>query len=304
MRLKVEAKVSSSVALDELMEMKHMPYIISMVPSRDGILEKIIIERGVTDYEEHLPKVETSGNQLTGFIFPKEDFLAEQKKLLQHLESFGALDLGIREISWNNLQVTWLPETEEERLQVPLLSYRKDISYAGNSTPLTLGWLQSTVIHRRMVEPLVIPLSFFRKGTNHYERLEYIEAFLAFYLMLEGVFGGGHTKNAKVEQAFMASDKLDYAIGQTFRMLENQHVQKQWLIDNLNSKGWPYDKEGLVKLLVDQRGNLSHYSLKSSRKQRNYFEDKDYQPLASIIGGVARFATIKLRLAPFRGEMI
>jgi hypothetical protein len=306
MRLKVEADVHSEIYVDEVLKMKLHPFIIKLVPNEDGSLSKIVFERTVINYESMLPKVYIEHGQLISVEFPSKDFFEEEKKLMQHVESFGGLDLNIREINWDNPRITWIPESDEERLKVPILSYHKQGNYDKGKKKISLSWLQDTLIHRRMTSHLVLPPSFYRKGCNHYHRLEYIEAFLQFYLMLEGVFGEGQTKNQLVKKAFMNSENLDYGISQILNALEKSNVcqHKTWLLTLFNSKSWIYGKESVVKLLVEQRGMLSHYSIKSTRQQRSPFNDAEYHSLAFIAMMIAHFASIKLRLDPFRGKGI
>jgi hypothetical protein len=50
-------------------------------------------------------------------VFPKRDFFKEQIELLQYLESFAALDLGLRKIHYENPYIKWIPENEEEEIE-------------------------------------------------------------------------------------------------------------------------------------------------------------------------------------------
>ncbi len=300
MKLVVTAQLYSQVLIDEVIELKYYPFIISFHPNENKILEEISIERGITDFIGLIPKVKVENHTVKQIEFPKEDFLAEQRELLQHLESFGSLDLDIIEIKWDNPKITWIPENEEERSMLPISSYKRNLEY-DTSKKLTLGWLQGTVYNRRMLSHLVLPLSFHRKGINFYHRFEYSESFLSFYIMLEGVFGNGKTKNYQVEQEFLKSEIMNYAITETLKWLNNEenNNHKEWLLKFLKSKDWQYDIKGIISMLVKQRGYLSHFSLNSNRKQRDTFNEKENHSPAFIIMSICRFATIKLRLDPF-----
>ncbi|MFC0513508.1 hypothetical protein ACFFGT_04825 [Mucilaginibacter angelicae] len=307
MRIKVEADIQSDVYIDEMLEMKLHPFLIRIVPHEDGLISKIAFERPIVDYGPFLPQLTEIPGKGTALYFPEPDFIKDEKKLMQHIESFGGLDLGIKEISWDSPLITWIPENEEEASKVPVLSYRRQADYYGQAKKkISLNWLQGTLLHRKMLAHLVLPLSFYRKGCNLYHRFEYSEAFLQFYLMLEGLFGNGQTKNQLVKKAFQASPNLHYGIAHILDAMEKPDLSqhKTWLSNFLGSKGWGYDHEGIIKMLVEQRGVLSHYAIKSTRKQRNTFEDADYHSLGFIAMMIGHFSSIPLRLDPFRGKGI
>jgi len=304
MRIMFEAEVEGQVPLTQIIEMKLHPYVIRLVPNEKKKLEKVCIERVIYKYEDLIPQFRIINGNPPEMHIPKQDFL-EEEKLMQHIESFGALDLGIGKICWQTPRITWIPESEEEKVKLTMPTYKRSFQYDKPKSNISLAWLQSTVLHRDRVSHLVSPLSFFRIGANHYHNFNYSEAFLNFYLMLEGLFGNGQSKNHKVEEAFKNAEILSYALLETIDYLNierESNSHRLWIDYYLKDKGWKFDSLGIIRAIIAVRGNLSHYYFKSSRKQRDSFNEKENESIAWITMTICMFSTIKLRIEPIRAE--
>lgn len=301
MKLMLETEVYGEVLLKEPIVLKNHPYIVKLIPL-NGVLEKVSIERVIVVYENFLPRIETSDDGQPTLHFPKDDFLREDIELLQHLESFGSLDLGLTKINWENPKIVWIAENPSEEAKIRMPSYRRSLVYQKQKLAVTAQWLQSVIIHRKQLSHLVAPLSFYRKGINHYHKFNNSEAFLHFYLILEGLFGNGNTRNQLVEKAFNTSEIMLSAVSETFDWINNNSDKSHrlWLESYLAKKSWKYDVSNIIKLLVDMRGNLSHYSVKSTRNQRDNLNEREYQTIAFVAMSICTFASIKLRFQPLR----
>jgi hypothetical protein len=62
----------------------------------------------------------------------------------------------------------------------------------------------------------------------------------------------------------------------------NEGLTKDQLIQELNSRGQELTTEGLIKLLVKKRGELHHFSIKSSKQQGTPFNNLDYKTITFI----------------------
>ena len=120
--------------------------------------------------------------------------------------------------------------------------------------------------------------------------------------MLEGFFGNSiDYKNEKMKLEFKKSDILEYAINESIQYLENvKGKHYEWLINICKRYNKKVDKEGIIHVIVEQRGNLSHFSFPNSNKQKNPFKDSNYESLAFITMSICVFSSIKLRLKPLR----
>jgi hypothetical protein len=171
---------------------------------------------------------------------------------------------------------------------------------------ISKNWLRDCVIHKNQLAHLSLPFSFFREGAYLYRVFKYQSSFITFYLMLEGFFGNGKDyKNEKVKNEFSKSVILDNAINKTIFYLTNtQNQHYDWLDKTCKKYNKKMDKTGIIHLLIEQRGNLSHFSLANAKKQKNPFREKDYHSLAYIAMMICIFSSVDLRLEPFRIEKL
>ena len=300
MILLIECKVDSDTLIDEVIEWQVNSYVFKLYPNERKKFGSISVESKFQNYQNHIPKVIIEANKIATIEFPEGNFYPEQLSMLQYIESFSALDLGVRKIHWDNPTINWIAENDEERIAIK--RYNKTTDYPDNNRKITLGWFQNAITHRRMVGHLTEPLSFYRIGINHYNQHTYIQAFLHFYLMLEGVFCNGNTNKKITIDFFMKAPHLAYGINSVLESFENpiNKKHKDWF-DNytfINPETGKDPIRKMVNIFFDERGKLAHYSNNTDRK-RNNFEDWKYQSLAAICMMVCSFCSIKLRLDPF-----
>lgn len=302
MILKLEFDVDSDTILDDKIEWRVNQYLFKFWPSAQNTLEKISVECKVLDYKDCVPEVSFEDGKMSKIVFPRRAFYEEQKKMVQHLESFGAMDMGIRKINWDTPYITWIPESDEER--IPITGYGTKMDYPANNRKITLRWIQDTLAFRNMVGHLDEPLSFFRIGVNHYHQHSYIQAFLHFYMMLEGFFGGRNTNKKITIDSFLTAPHFIYAVGMVLERFDSSRPDKhsdwfaKYVFLNKTIEEDPVRK--IINIFFDERGKLAHYLATDSERRRNNFEDGKYQSLAFLSMSVCLFATNKLRIDPFR----
>lgn len=119
-------------------------------------------------------------------------------------------------------------------------------------------------------------------------------------------FGDGkHYDNQTMKSEFKKSDILGYAINETIQYIEKMKGKHyEWFLKTCKKYNKKPDRDGVTHILVEQRGNLSHFSLANSNKQRNTFKDKDYESLAFMAMTICMFSSIKLRIEPFRQKAL
>jgi len=307
MIVKIETEISGTfIIIEKDLKIKQDPFDIDIHFDQETERFLISMSRRVTDYSSYLPKMITNDQNIVGINFPSQDFLEEQINILQHIESFGAIDKGIEKINWQNFTIEWIPETEIEKEELPIRKYKRDLSYGLEPKILSKDWLLNTVIHKRQLDHLALPLSFFREGANFYHNFQYQNSFINFYLMLEGFFGDGvHYDNKTMKLEFKKSEILEYAIHETLQCLEKlKGKHYEWLVNVCKKYDKNVDKDGIIHVLVEQRGNLSHFSLIKSNNQKNPFKDGDYEFLAFVAMTICMYSSIKLRLKPFRQKIL
>lgn len=302
MIVRIEAEISGIFKIEKDMKVKHHPFDIDITFDEKNEKYIISISKKVQDYFSHLPKILAENQKIKEINFPNQDFLEEQIQILQHIESFGAIDKGIERINWQNCSIEWIPETEEEQKDLSIRRYSRKLNYGSQNKVLSKDWLFKTVIHRRQLSHLALPFTFFREGANFFHNFQYQNSFLNFYMMLEGFFGDGiHYDNRTMKAEFKKSENLEYAINETIEYLKTSNGKHyEWLINTCNKYSKNCDKDGIIHILVAQRGNLSHFSLSKSEKQKNPYIDRNYESLAFIAMTICMYSSIRLRLEPFR----
>ena len=306
MIVKIETEISGTFKIEKDMKVKHYPFDIDILFDEKKEKYVISISKKVYDYSSHLPKILAENQKIKKNNFTNQNFLKEQIQILQHIESFGAIDKGVERIDWQNCSIEWIPETEEEQKELSIREHSIKLYYDTQNINLSKDWLFNTIIYRRQLSDFTLPFTFFREGSNFFHNFQYQNSFLNFYWMLEGFFGNGIKYDNKTMKAeFKNSGILEYAINETVEYLktcDGNHYE--WLINTCKKYSKNCDKDGIIHILVEQRGNLSHFSLSKSKKQKNPYTDTDYESLAFISMTICRYSSIKLRLEPFRRKTL
>lgn len=302
MIIKIEAEIKGNFQIEKDMKIKHYPYDIDIRYDLDNDCFFISMFRKIQNYVSYLPIVKIENEKIIECTLPSQSFLEEQIKVLQHIESFGAIDNGIEKIDWQNCSIEWIPESQDEEKELPIRKYSKKLSYDSEKKIITKDWLFDTVIFQRQLTHLTLPFSFFREGANLYHNFQYQSSFIYFYLMLEGLFGNGENfRNEKTKNDFLKSEILDYSINETISYLKRTpNIHYNWFVEICQIYNKKADKEGIIHFLVELRGNLSHCSINKPSKNKNPFKEADYHSLAFIAMIICRYSSNKLRLEPFR----
>ena len=161
MLLKIETEIIGNFSIEEDMKIKLHPYNIDIRFDLEMEKHYISLCKRMINYSYYLPKLEINKNETKTIKFPSEDFLKEQVKILQHIESFGAIDKGVKKNNWNNCFIEWIPESKIERKELSIRKYNRDLTHKSKKEILTKSWLQNTILHKRQLEHLALPFSFF-----------------------------------------------------------------------------------------------------------------------------------------------
>jgi hypothetical protein len=167
---------------------------------------------------------------------------------------------------------------------VNLFSYTATLSYPERPLVFDPASLRELIRDRETNEYLVIPLAFVRDGLNEYKRLRYLTAFYQFYFYLEGLYGDGKWRGHEVEERFLKSSHLPEAEQRTLSVLNKPELQwdRNEIELLLRERGHEFSAEGLIKLTVDMRGQLHHYSPHSSRKSGHPLNQREFKSIAYL----------------------
>lgn len=300
MIVKIETEISGNFLIKEEFEIFLHPYTIKIRYDNSIKTHSISISKRLLDYQNFVPKVEIKNNQISEIKLPDISFIDDQLNILKHIESFGSIDINITSINWQNCSIEWINEPNED-IVIPIRKYKITPSYNNNNPKLlTADWLWNTIVYRNQLKGLTLPFSFFREGANSFYSFQYQNAFINFYHMLEGFFGNSQYKNEKIKDEFSKSEILKFGIETTLENLiniNNRHLT--WTNKTVKKFDKSLNVEGIIHLLVEYRGKLSHFSL-NKMDMKNPFKDKDYESLAFLAMGICIFSSVKLRIDPFR----
>jgi hypothetical protein len=213
---------------------------------------------------------------------------------MQRLESTLALAGNIKRVYWNKATMEYYPETTEEHARfniVPAWFFIYEMS-ADNPHRINPETLIHLVENKEQFQPLVIPMAFYREAKTEYSIARYINAFINSYLIIEGLFGNGKFKtNAVIDELNKSATFKGFAqellddIGKNNDPAEG--MTKAQLEAELKTKGQEYTAEGLIKYVVETRGSLHHFSMKSPKPQGTPLNNADYKQLAFITFALA-----------------
>ena len=108
---------------------------------------------------------------------------------------------------------------------------------------------------------------FLRAGAEAYRFRRWFDAFVHFYLYLEGMYGGGKYSNDAVAHHFRLSPKVRRAAEQAVTNFHarNGAADVDALTRLLQRYGQTDDLDGIIGLLVALRGAFFHFSVRSPR---------------------------------------
>lgn len=208
---------------------------------------------------------------------------------MQRLESVLALAGNIKRVFWERATFEYYPETTEEHARINILPAFFFIHEMPVDEPVLVSSaaLVALVQHTAIFKPLVVPMSFFRETKSEYAIGRYINSFFNSYFIIEGLFGNGKwRKEAIVKELTNSQVFSSFVQGFLDKVARNsdraEGMTKDQLESDLKSANLPYSVDGLVKLIVETRGKLHHFSINSTQAQGTPFNHLDYKQIALI----------------------
>lgn len=122
---------------------------------------------------------------------------------------------------------------------------------------------------------------------NEYAARRFINAFYNFYFILEDLYGSGKTKNYDILKVLRSSDEFKESLNWIFKTQLNDDRHKTNLYNFCNEEGITYNINGLIELLVKVRGNLHHYSSRSTKHIGTPFNQDDFESIAFMTMGLS-----------------
>lgn len=175
---------------------------------------------------------------------------------------------ALEKIALDETDISWLPESEEERrqLKVPSFTFRFK---KPDSTRLKLpfGVITQAIMAATETLDWEVPLNFFRKGRNDFQERRFIDAIHDFYFLLETLFANGKTKNKQVMAEFTKSPTLITLSAQVLKEGEASISRrgKKNLLEIFSNKYAKKTPQEYLKEIVKLRGFLHHHSIQNTK---------------------------------------
>ena len=123
---------------------------------------------------------------------------------------------------------------------------------------------------------------------NEFNSRRYINAFYNFYFVLEDIYGEGKTRNKDIAKTFREStDFIEITEWMLKGFLKKDNRHNSNIQRFCDEEKVTYDVGGLIDLLQKIRGNLHHYSSKSSKHLGTPFTHEEFESIAFLTMGLA-----------------
>lgn len=268
-------------------------------PEPQRLVAALNISKKVEGYRDFLPEFSAATDGRPLQISLRDTLLlSELTALAQHLEAIGSFWLGIKKVYWEQPRRSWVPETPEEEEDLKSLPNHFQTKTDENKGYVVMNpdMLKSIIAERSLHRDLVLPMSFFREGCNDFAEGRYTPAFLSFYFYLDDLYGQGKTKNQAVKAKLKSSQQVRLALEQSIQDF-NEEVSAPNLLELrkfLVQEGKEYTVDGLIDLVVQVRGNLAHFSQKSSKKKGHPLNQRDFRVMAYLMKSICTYTFIEL----------
>lgn len=292
MKLCLKCKVNGKVALDKRIEISQGPKIFILLPDEQGLLSSIqIVVKGLDPNKFH-SRMEPGNGQVAAKLTIKGDreFYKELIRDFQELESILSFETSgcLKSIDWDEPEREWIPETEDEKSKVNVYKIHFKKEYADSTSSIDEETFSAIIQTKHRYASLILPKAFFREGINEFRQRRYINAFYNFYYVLEDLYGQGKTRNKDIYQAFKGSSEFRSFTEWVIKNHINTDKRHQSNILKLcTEEKVRYDRDGLIELLQKVRGNLHHFSSKSSKHLGSPFNHEDFESIAFFTMGLA-----------------
>jgi hypothetical protein len=285
-KLRLTARVESAGVTEEPFGVEVPPYVVELGCDEGNRIVEIRIEKHVDVSDVALPSTSISEDQrVTIRTTTNDPQFQDVLDLVQFIESIGSFHLGIRRIDWARAKYEWIPESDDERRKLTLFAVEMKLQYPQTPVPVDPDTLFRLVRSRERLDRYKIPMAFFREGVNDFRGFRYVNAFHNLYFFLEDLFGGGKTRNKQVEANFIASTDVRQAVSQTVADLRSpDRLRHRTGIETfLKAENCDWTPQGVIRFLVQMRGNLHHFSQRSTKPKGHPLNQHEFEAVAFLL---------------------
>lgn len=299
MKYQIEVEVEADAVCERLFEVRVNEFFVKPLVDDNRRLRALLLSIQVQDYSSYLPTVGRDPSTDMVTIALRDGELADRLiDMAQHIEAIGSFWLGIAKVYWERPTRRWIGDTPEELDILKALPNewkhtRSEKELKMKVTPEILG---SIIANRSLHANLTLPMSFYREGCNDFKRGYYANAFVNFYFFLDDLYGAGATKNKQVEERLKKSLHVRAAVKEAIDELvspgPSDNLAQVMLF--LHDERKTFSVAGIIELFVQVRGNLAHFSQKSTKKKGHAFNQFDFRGIAYLLQAVCIFTFTRL----------
>ena len=255
------------------------------MPSEDGLLSELTVIVGIDNTNGFISHVEPGVALTIDYDKQISDKLID---MFQYIDASLSLLFGVKKINWEERETFFIPESEEEQSKLDVMSYSLRYHYPEEQrTKLTVGVFKDIIQRKSKDESLTIVKLFHREGIREFRSLRYIQAYYSFYFILEDLYGEGKTQNRDIEQKFKSNQTLRTLIQGVLNTTIKPHGNHLQNIQNfLQEENKSFDVDGIIELIVRVRGNLHHYSGKSTKRKGTPLNQREFESMAYLLMGI------------------
>ena len=216
-------------------------------------------------------KVNNVSKKLESISVPLDPVWPEIEARLRVVEGVMSL-FGLHRIIFEEMETEWIPESEEEKGQVKLLSLKHNYSKKSEEIPVLYDMIIRSIIASDKLSDFEVSMNFNRRGRADVVERRYIDAFYDFYLVIETLFAGGAFRKKEVLDRMMQNSDLVDAVNTTKKDL----AVDAYFLSEMRRSTFDYLKANVRELLehiIDTRGVLHHHS---SKKKDSWHPDKQF----------------------------
>ncbi len=299
MKVILSCKVDSLAVLDQPFKLSINNKEVAFGIGDKGIWNSITVTAKVTDpskvkwgLEPVVPLTPEHAPQNVNAEVGKELY-HEIISDIQSLESTLALFFPLRHIRWanNTLNVQW---EEGDPPNPPDWGplFNVNVGRAERKpVPVTINEFQSFALLSTTYRSINVAQSFWREGSNEFERGNFINAFYNFYFVLEGLYANGKWRTGQVLAEFKNNTELCESVN-LFLKESHPEMHIRQVAAMLITKHKKPDVEGFLFLVVHTRGELHHVADSPHKIQPSPFVQDEFEGLADVVRFLSRRALL------------
>ena len=201
--------------------------------------------------------------------------------IFRNIEVYGGFQHGIMKVYYNEyLDLSWIDKAKNE----VLFSMRKSLNKQKKAL-ITSDNFSRLMLDKTFIPEAKVPYNFFREANSYLDKLDYISAYIHFYMILEYCFAEGKF-SAEQKKNFRKSDMLKFAVLSTINMIKEQNYNLYLETQQIcTDKHKELNFDSLIDIMYCYRGELSH-----ATKRAVYEENQELvKPITLFISSVCFF---------------